>query len=342
MGRKKLKMEGKSRALTLLEKGDTVSAVARDLGVSRETIYQLKRSASMLPPGEVPIRKKGSGAPRKTSKRTDELLRREVLKSPSITAVELKHKHQDLLKDVATRTIRHRLQKDLGLPTRRSAKKPLLTEAMKKKRLAFCKKYQDWTSDDWKKVMFSDESTFRLFRGGSQMLRRPSNVSRYDPKYTIKTVRHPDSVMVWGAFSGVKGRAGLHFLPKGQTMKASNYIDVLKEHMVIFMGIHQCVTFMHDGAPAHKANVVTKFLKDEKIDVLEWPGNSPDLNPIENAWNHMKNKVKEKRPGSIPELKDVLKTLWCNMDVTYLEKLAESMPKRLQMVLKAKGNMTKY
>nr|CAH7735981.1 unnamed protein product [Callosobruchus chinensis] len=108
------------------------------------------------------------------------------------------------------------------------------------------------------------------------------------------------------------------------------------------MGIHQCVTFMHDGAPAHKANVVTKFLKDEKIDVLEWPGNSPDLNPIENAWNHMKNKVKEKRPGSIPELKDVLETLWCNMDVTYFEKLAESMPKRLQMVLKAKGNMTKY
>ncbi|CAJ0956160.1 unnamed protein product [Ranitomeya imitator] len=156
MSRKKLKMEEKSRALTLLEKGDSVIAVARDLGVSREAIYQLKRSAASLPPGMVPQRKSGSGAPKKTSPRTDKLLKPEVMSHPSIT------KYPMLLQNIATRTIRHRLQKDLGLPSYRAAKKPLLTAAMKTKRLAFCKKYQDWTSEEWKKVMFSDESTFRL------------------------------------------------------------------------------------------------------------------------------------------------------------------------------------
>ena len=74
MGRKKLKMEEKSRALTMLEKGDSVIAVAKDLGVSREAFYQLKRSAAKLPTGTVPQRKSGSGAPKKTTPRTDQLL----------------------------------------------------------------------------------------------------------------------------------------------------------------------------------------------------------------------------------------------------------------------------
>ena len=57
MGRKKMQMEEKSRALTLLEKGDSVIAVARDIGVSKEAIYQLKRLAALLPHGMVPKRK---------------------------------------------------------------------------------------------------------------------------------------------------------------------------------------------------------------------------------------------------------------------------------------------
>ena len=48
MGRKKLQMEGKARALTLLEKEDSVIAVARDIGVSREAIYQLKRVTGFI------------------------------------------------------------------------------------------------------------------------------------------------------------------------------------------------------------------------------------------------------------------------------------------------------
>ena len=93
---------------------------------------ELKRSAADLPTGMVPKRKSGSGAPKKISPRTDNLLKREVTSNPSITAVGLKSKHPELLHNVSTRTIRHRLQKDLGLPCRRAAKKPMLTAAMRK------------------------------------------------------------------------------------------------------------------------------------------------------------------------------------------------------------------
>lgn len=50
------------------------------------------------------------------------------------------------------------------------------------------------------------------------------DVSRYVLQYTVKTVKHPDSVMVWGAFSGNKDRGGLHFLPMNVIMKGNNYI----------------------------------------------------------------------------------------------------------------------
>ena len=76
--------------------------------------------------------------------------------------------------------------------------------------------------------------------------------------------------------------------------------------------------------------------------VLEWPGNSPDLNPIENAWNYMKNKVQEAQPTNINSLKEDLTKLWIHMDAEYLKKLAESMPNRLRKVIQAKGHMTKY
>ena len=64
---------------------------------------------------------------------------------------------------------------------------------------------------DWRKVMFCDESTSRLVIRGYKLVSRPSGVSRYDSRYLIKTVKHPKSVMVRGAFSGYKGRGGLYF-----------------------------------------------------------------------------------------------------------------------------------
>ena len=87
---------------------------------------------------------------------------------------------------------------------------------------------------DWRKVLFSDESTFRLVRGRYKLVRRPSGVSRYDSRYIIKTVKHPQSVMVRGAFSGDKGRGDLYFLPNNVTMRGDNYLMLRDHHMLPF------------------------------------------------------------------------------------------------------------
>ena len=76
--------------------------------------------------------------------------------------------------------------------------------------------------------MFSDKSTFRLIRGVPKVVHCTSTTSWFDPKFTVKTVKHSASVMVWSTFSGNIGHAGLYFLPKNVTIKGSNYIHILK------------------------------------------------------------------------------------------------------------------
>ena len=110
MGQKKMQMAENSRVLALLQMGDSVIAAARYIGVSREAIFQLKRSAVLLPPGMISKRKSGFGAPKKTLPSTDKLLKREVTSYSSITAVELKNKHHGLFHNVSTWTSRRRLQ----------------------------------------------------------------------------------------------------------------------------------------------------------------------------------------------------------------------------------------
>lgn len=117
MDQPRLKNEEKARDLTLLEEGCSVIHVMTDLGVIHQVIDDLKRDAATLPPGVVPHRKP-SGRKKFTSLRNDKVLRQEILTKPSTTATALKKKYTALLKNVATRTIQHRLRNNLGLPCR--------------------------------------------------------------------------------------------------------------------------------------------------------------------------------------------------------------------------------
>ena len=150
-----------------------------------------------------------------------------------------------------------------------TAKKPLIIKVMMKKRILFCNIYKHWTTADWRKVMFCNESTSLLVVRGYKLVRSSSGISRYDSRYIIKTVKHPKSVMVRGAFSGDKDRRGLYFLLKNVTMRGDSYLRVLDHHMLPFWAILRCNHFMQNGDPVHRSRVVKKGLKDNHVPVLE-------------------------------------------------------------------------
>ena len=69
-------------------------------------------------------------------------------------------------------------------------------------------------------------------------------------------------------------------------------------------------TFQQDLAPAHSAKTTSTWFKDHGIRVLDWPANSPDLNPIENLWRIVKRKMQYARPNNAEELKTTIRATW--------------------------------
>ncbi len=100
--------------------------------------------------------------------------------------------------------------------------------------------------------------------------------------------------------------------------------------------------FQQDLAPAHTAKSTTSWLNDHSVGVLDWPANSPDLNPIENLWGIVKRKMRNKRPKNADELKATVKEPWASIPPQQCHKLITSMPRRIEAVIKAKGAPTKY
>ena len=104
------------------------------------------------------------------------------------------------------------------------------------------------------------------------------------------------------------------------------------------MRVHNCEIFMRDGAPFHQSKVVKKFLEQKRIQMLEWQRNSPDLNPIGNLCNLMKNKVSIKHLSSLDALQTAIKEVWVReISADYCCKLIDSMPRRLQEVINARA-----
>ncbi len=105
------------------------------------------------------------------------------------------------------------------------------------------------------------------------------------------SVKFPQSVMIWGAMSS-SGVGLLCFLKTNVT--APVYQEILEHFMLpsadqLFKDAD--LIFQQDLAPAHTAKSTKSWLNDHGVGVLDWPANSPDLNPIENLWGIVKRKI---------------------------------------------------
>ncbi len=196
-------------------------------------------------------------------------------------------------------------------------------------------------SPQWSKVLFSDESKFCISFGN-----KVPESGRREERHRIQVAWSP----VWSFHSQWWFGLPCHLLVLvhcflKSTVNAAIYQEILEHFMLPsadkLYGDADFI-FQQDLAPAHTAKGTKSWFNDHGVTVLDWPANSPDLNPIENLWGIVKRKMRDTRPNNADDLKATVKETWASIPPQQCHKLITSMPRRIEAVIKAKGAPTKY
>jgi hypothetical protein len=162
------------------------------------------------------------------------------------------------------------------------------------------------------------------------LVQRPIGSNCYSSQFTVKAVKHLDSVTVWGSFSAA-GCGGLYFLSRNTTMNVERYKKVLQDDLLPCMEFHRTTHFLQDGAPCHVSKRIKNFLVDKPFEVFK------------TCWNFLKENLNDKDTGSVNKLITAINMPWVkDLSRDYLKKLSNLMPRRIQKVLDEKEDTTSY
>ena len=131
-------------------------------------------------------------------------------------------------------------------------------------------------------------------------------------------------------------------------MNAEQYCEILEEGVEESFGSLEMAEderyFQQDNDPNHTSKKADQWFSDNNIIPLKWPAQSPDLNPIEHLWQQLKAKLQQydTPPTGVHELWERVAKEGTEIPPDTFQKLIESMLRRIQAVLKAKGGHTKY
>ncbi len=153
-------------------------------------------------------------------------------------------------------------------------------------------------------------------------------------------------VMVWGIFSW-------HTL--GPLVQIEHHLNTTVFLSIVADHVHPIMTtvysssdeyFQQDNASRHKAQIISDwFLEhDNEFTLLNWPPQSPDLNPIEHLWDVMEREIciMDVQTTNLQQLCDAIMSIWTKISEECFQHLVESTPRRTKAVLKAKGGPTRH
>lgn len=335
----------KKQALNLFKKGKSTGQVATLLNISQRStanVLAINKENAIINKG---------GRPRRLTAKDAQIARLDLKRGRARSAVQAtKRLNATLATKVSVQTVRRALR-DIGMNAKKVVRRPALKKQHKAARKQFYAKYCEWTLEDWKCVVFSDESKFNRICSDGVKYQWDDLPGRITPRTVRGTVNfNGGNVKVWSCMSWYG--PGFITLIDG-TMDAETYKTILQEDLQALMeewGLEPGAwVFQHDNDSKHTAKLVKKYLEsvhltEEEGTLLTWPARSQDLNPIEHMWSELERRLAayEEYPKGCRELWARIAKEWHAIPPEFCQNLIKSMHNRLEAVRRAKGGNTKY
>ena len=329
-----------SQILSMLIDGKSAHSISLDTGVNTSTITRL--CIKHLPHISV----SSGGCPPKLSDTNIRHASHLLSSGKADTAVDVTKTLSSITSQSISAQTTRRYLKRHGLKAVVKKKKPLLSKKHRKDCLDFALAHQYWTVEDWKRVVWSDETKINhLGSDGRKWAWKKPGEGLSDRLVQGTQKFGGGSLMVWGCM--LWEGPGFAARIDGR-MDANLFTEILEEDLQSSLQFYyktpQDVIFQQDNDPKHTSKKAKEWFKTHGINVMSWPAQSPDLNPIEHLWDHLKRRLGEyeNEPGGMEELWERVEAQWDNIGVDVCQKLIESMPRRIDGVIRAKGGYTKY
>lgn len=255
--------------------------------------------------------------------------------------------------DACERTLREAFETE-GYFRRVARKKPFLDAAKKAKRLAWALAHENWTIEDWRRIIWTDESYIRLNGKGGRVWVTRHAKEEYHEDCLVPKFENKNSVMIWGGICGANGGTVSPVIVwKKQdwgNINSATYCEhvirpVLYPYWYDESQVDGCWLYvMEDGAAAHRAHATQEVRDEYGIESLVWVPSSPDLNPIEAIWRIIKARL-NKRADRLTTAEGVcqqIKEEWSRISQEDILALVDSMPERIRAVIAANGGHTRF
>jgi len=272
-------------------------------------------------------------------------------------AAAILKQHEVISPTISYKTVYRAVQHDMELAA--VEQRPLISDNSRKRRLAFCRQQHDSSAiiavDSTYLTLHSYHKRRRVWvRKGTKPVGSRPVKSQQLHVYAGITAHGKTSLM---CVTGTTGHSKKYHRYDKKTKQmvqltgvgSEEFLEVFSEQLqpqadLLFAvaGV-QSYSWLLDGAPAHTAGGTQKFMRDNSISVLRgWPPNSPDLNPIENAWAWLKRQVYAQQYNSLDEMWEAAQRVWASMPLSMCKNLMDSMSTRKRICIERKGGYTGY
>ncbi len=338
---KSISAEKRCSVVSLLNEGHSHCQIQLRTGLGKGTIGRISKEV------EGGKENHPGGHPSKLSPHDKQSIIRQISSGRLDNAVQATQYINSIIPTPITpQTVRNVL-KEAGFRSAMKKKVPMLKGSHHERRLQFAQYHRNWTVEDWKRVLWTDETKINRIGSDGKVYVWKQQGEPVSDQTTTPTVKHGggNNLMVWGCM----GWNGVGKLIEVQgNMNAEQYCEILEEGVEeSFESLEMAEEeryFQQDNDPKHTSRKADEWFSDNNITPLKWPAQSPDLNPIEHLWQHLKARLQQydTPPKGVHELWERVAKEWNEIPPETCQNLIESMPRRIEAVLEAKGGHTKY